>query len=142
MRSDEVAAALGRPVSEPEIRRLHPPSEESFSEPNVTLYYTSAGHLAAVAVDALEGPQVTLDGTRLVGQTPSETEDWILRYTQERNQQLRYAHDGNPVSGDLGLFIRAQRAGDIVLTRPIFLFSGWTRDMWDCIPSREWMTSC
>ncbi len=146
MRPDEVAEALSG--LEPRTwscagyhDRSPVPSWERYPDPGVALYYTGAGHLAAVAVDALNGPQVALGGTGLVGRVPSEAEDWLHTYAGERGHtDLKYAVDGNPVSGDLGLFIRVQRAGDIVLTRPVFLFKGWTGDMWDCIPAEEWHT--
>jgi hypothetical protein len=68
---------------------------------------------AGVAVDALAGPQVTPDGT---------------------------AHAADPGSADLGLIMRAQRAGDVVLTRPLFLIRKWAENGWDCIPASEWST--
>lgn len=36
--------------------------------------------------------------------------------------------------------IRSQRAGDIVLTRPLFLLHDW-RDLWHALPSEEWNCS-
>ena len=42
-----------------------------------TYYDQETQTLAAVAVDACRGPQVSLDGVPLVGRLPSELEPWI-----------------------------------------------------------------
>ncbi|MEU2831823.1 hypothetical protein ABZ667_24565 [Streptomyces lavendulae] len=44
---------------------------------------------------------------------------------------------GNPVFAGLGLAIRGQRAGDLVLTRPLFLHHDWL-DLWHALPAAEW----
>ncbi|MFF3461832.1 hypothetical protein ACWCQN_43980 [Streptomyces sp. NPDC001984] len=40
---------------------------------------------------------------------------------------LIYTHAADPGSADLGLIVRAQQAGDIVLTRPLFLIREWAQ---------------
>ncbi|MFQ3555805.1 hypothetical protein QZN11_03190 [Streptomyces gramineus] len=79
MAPDDVSAALGSKAS---ARRLVQRSsgdcelvESQFTEPRVTVYYAMGQTLACVAVDALAGPQVMLDGTALVALVPSEAED-------------------------------------------------------------------
>ncbi len=43
----------------------------------------------------------------------------------------------------MGLFLHGQRAGDIVLTRPLFLFREWTGDHLDeFIPDAERVAGC
>ncbi|WP_217236996.1 hypothetical protein [Streptomyces sp. AC555_RSS877] len=112
-----------------------------FTELGVTAYYEREGEtLAGVAVDALAGPQVTLDGTALVAQVPSEAETWLLNRAEAHELNLLYTHAADPGSADLGLIMRAQRAGDIVLTRPLFLVREWAENSWDCIPGSEWST--
>ncbi|MFE9881137.1 hypothetical protein [Streptomyces sp. NPDC005784] len=89
--------------------------------------------LGCVAVNALDGPQVRLDDVPLTGCVPSQLEDWLLR----RIARLSYSVAGDPVCTDLGLAIRSQRAGDIMLTRPLFLLHDW-RDLWHSLPQEEW----
>ncbi|MFJ3881591.1 hypothetical protein ACIPW5_29595 [Streptomyces sp. NPDC090077] len=113
-------------------------TEHSFPELGVTLYGTDTGRLAAVAVDALRGPQVRAEGMPLVGRVPSVVEQWLEEYNEEHGFESRFSPDGGPVSAELGVFVRVQRAGDILLTRPIFLAKEWTRDMWDCMHPSEW----
>ncbi|MEU8502080.1 hypothetical protein AB0C86_35995 [Streptomyces lavendulae] len=113
-------------------------TEESFTELGVTLYADKTGRLMAVAVDALRGPQVRVAGMPVTGRVPSALDQWLCEYNQEHGFEPRYSPDGGPVSPELGLFIRAQRAGDVLLTRPIFLAPQWTRDVWDCMHSSEW----
>ncbi|MEU5594520.1 hypothetical protein [Streptomyces sp. NPDC020298] len=115
--------------------------EAQFTELGVTAYYEREGQtLAGVAVDALAGPQVTLDGTPLVAQIPSEAETWLVKHTEAHELDLLFTHAADPGSADLGLIMRAQRAGDVVLTRPVFLIREWAENSWDCIPGSEWST--
>ncbi|MFE7446441.1 hypothetical protein ACFU7X_39000 [Streptomyces chartreusis] len=48
--------------------------------------------------------------------------------------------EGNAVSNELGLLVRAQRAGDILLTRAFFVanFQDWACTVHDCVPAGEW----
>ncbi|MFF6789728.1 hypothetical protein ACFY9C_11670 [Streptomyces filamentosus] len=94
------------------------------------------GRLGCVAADALTGPQVRLDAAPLTGCEPSHVEDWLVHRTT-RPSSLAYSVAGDPVFADLGLAIRSQRAGDVVLTRPLFLLHDWL-DLWHALPSEEW----
>ncbi|WP_030580744.1 hypothetical protein [Streptomyces anulatus] len=96
-----------------------------------------AGRLGCVAVDALTGPQVRLDAAPLTGCAPSHVEDWLVHRTTLRPGSLTYSPAADPVFADLGLAIRSQRAGDVVLTRPLFLLHDWL-DLWHSLPSEEW----
>lgn len=138
MSPGEVAEALGAPYGVPAA----PPGWEPVSLPSctrlgVTGYFGAEG-LAGVAVDALRGPQVVLEGTTLVARVPSVVEEWLCDYVRVRDLDLRYTHAADPGSADLGLIVRAQRAGDVVLTRPLLLVREWVTDSWDCIPGEEW----
>ncbi|OIJ68146.1 hypothetical protein WN71_009610 [Streptomyces mangrovisoli] len=92
--------------------------------------------LGCVAVDALTGPQVRLGAVPLTGCAPSRVEAWLVHRTTTPDS-LRYSPAGDPVLADLGLAIRTQRAGDLVLTRPLFLLHDWL-DLWHSLPAREW----
>ncbi|MFF7453302.1 hypothetical protein [Kitasatospora sp. NPDC008115] len=88
-----------------------------------------------MALNALTGPQVRLDGVPLTGCTPSQLEDWLVHRTP--HGRLRYSVAADPVFSGLGLAIRSQRAGDINLTRPLFLLHN-RLDLWHSLPGEEW----
>ena len=114
-----------------------------FSGPAVTVYYDQSVGLAGIAVNALRGPQLTHEGLRLVGQTPSRLEDAFADYVVADGAELRYSQRGDPCAPHLGLVLRAQRAGDFVLSRPVMVATAWADYCWDTegpIPTREWQT--
>ena len=78
-----------------------------------------------------------LDGVSLVARVPSEIEQWIFDQVDATGWQLRYTHAADPELYELGLIVRVQRAGDVVLSRPVFLARP-TGVTWDDVPSREW----
>ncbi|MEU8926935.1 hypothetical protein AB0D10_39470 [Kitasatospora sp. NPDC048545] len=92
--------------------------------PALTAYY-DAGRLTCVAVNARRGPQVALDGLRLVGRVPSELEAAFIEYTTTHGHELRYGPHADPGTETLGVVLRAQRAGDVVLSRPVFVAHDW-----------------
>ncbi|MEV4138878.1 hypothetical protein AB0J72_42780 [Dactylosporangium sp. NPDC049742] len=114
----------------------------AFNGSAVTAYYDETIGLAAVAVNALFGPQVTLAGMRLVGRTPSQLEDEFVAHAQACGAQIRYSQSADPCSPQLGVVLRVQRAGDLVLSRPVLVAPGWTDRCWDTsecpIPRDEW----
>lgn len=113
----------------------------SFS-PAVTTYFADAGGLACVVVHALAGPQVTLGGLRLVAQDPSLLQDRFFEYVAAYDDEPLMSGHGDPGSEVLGLVIRSQRAGDMQLTRPVFVAPEWAERC--ChpdegrIPPEEW----
>jgi hypothetical protein len=109
-------------------------------EKAVTAYGNESGALAAVAIDALCGPQVSLDGRRLVGLAPSEVAQQVHGYAQARGMVPTFSVEGDAMSDELGLLVRAQRAGDILLTRVFFVaaFQDWAYTVHDCVPADEW----
>lgn len=140
MSPGEVAATLdqvdrGSAAYYPEASSL-----QRFDDVGVTAYYEDGARLAGVAIHALSGPQVTLGRVALVARVPSVLEAWICEHTQAHGLDLMYSHEGNPGSADLGLLVRVQRAGDIVLTRPLFLTREWAMAAWDHLPQSEWST--
>ena len=138
MSPDEVVAALGgaSPV------RWRPGHHAEFGEVAVTAYYGDQERLMCVAVDALSGPQVTLDGTSLVGRPPSEVMDGLLRYAESRRLDHRFSQEGDVALEEAGLVMRAQRAGDVLLTRPVFVAREWAEGVGDAqlgpVPDEEW----
>lgn len=79
-----------------------------------------------------------------MGQVPSRPEDQFLDYLETHNKELRYSQCADPCSAQLGLVLRAQRAGDLVSSRPVMVSETWADRCWDttegCIPLQEWKT--
>lgn len=92
------------------------------------------------------GPQVALDGMRLVAQVPSRLEEEFLEYATTLGMEPRYSQHGDPGSELLGVVIRTQRTGDVVLTRPVFVAREWAERCCDIsqgyIPRDEWDSFC
>jgi hypothetical protein len=144
---DEAVAALGGIGA---ITRFDhgSPSERlmrgwaEFYEPAVTTYYDESKALACIAIDALRGPQVTMDGIPLVGRVPSELAYQFIDYAASRGASVVYSQQGDPGANDLGIVLRAQRAGDVLLTRPVFVAREWADRVADTsegpVPQVEW----
>jgi hypothetical protein len=133
MSRDEVVAALG---ARPGVSSVGSLGLVTYWYEHLTAYFI-ADALYCVAIDALMGPQVTVDGTRLVGRVPSEVERWAWDYVERHDATAAYSPGADPHLVDLGLVVRAQRAGDVVLTRPLFLGER-VDDVWHYVPIEEW----
>jgi hypothetical protein len=145
---DQVAVTLGAgPNAET------PGDWITFSDPNsfarpLTTYFSAAGGLACVAVDARHGPQITLGHLSLVGQVPSKLEEEFSDHmsAQGLDEAIRYSQFGDLGTDALGVVLRAQRVGDIVVSRPVFVALEWADMVWDAwegtIPMKEWHTYC
>jgi hypothetical protein len=104
----------------------------------VSVYFGEAEGLFCVVPDARFGPQVTIDGIRLVGRVPSQCEADLLSYLSSRGIAPQYAPGGDPGADELGLIMCVQRAGDIVLTRPALLIEReCASTLWDALPASE-----
>ncbi|MFF4800211.1 hypothetical protein ACFY1U_17665 [Streptomyces sp. NPDC001351] len=116
--------------------------QERFTGVGLMAYYADETRLAGATVDACLGPQVLVDGTALVGRAPSEMEQWLIDRAEAREpySELFYMPGADPGSQTLGLVMCAQRAGDVVLTRPVFLSSEWIDDVYHRLPASEWAT--
>ncbi|WP_433087610.1 hypothetical protein ACQP1P_16840 [Dactylosporangium sp. CA-052675] len=130
---DQVCRALDTaPImvnDDPAARRF---PDAWFRELGVRTHYDDS-KLAAVAVDAITGPQVTLAGRALVGQVPLRLEDWLCDYAEPRGLLLAYTYEGRIGSPDLGLLMRVQHTGDQVLTQPVFMTGEWAQGLWDLV---------
>ncbi|MEV6727113.1 hypothetical protein AB0M94_40115 [Streptomyces xanthochromogenes] len=130
MRPERVTAALEGIVRNPQRHTHAALSPDRYGTVKgeswglgLTFYYGKEERLRGISVDALKGPQVYADGVALVGRVPSDLEQWIVdRATiRESFSELFYANLGVPGSRSLGVVIGLQRAGDRLLTRPVFL---------------------
>jgi hypothetical protein len=105
----------------------------------VTVYYRDPDMLACVAVDALCGPQVRLGALRLIGQVPSKLTEQVFDYVAGRGMGTALSVEGDAVSDELGFMLRAQRAGDVLLSRAFFAkIHDWALTVHDCVPTTEW----
>ncbi|MEY9843071.1 hypothetical protein ABH940_000119 [Streptacidiphilus sp. BW17] len=105
----------------------------------VITYFLDEDTLAVVAVDGLCGPQVRLGELRLAGQLPSELTERVWDYVTERGMDRTLSVEGEVSSEHLGFLVRAQEAGEVRLSRPIFVnCNGWAHTVHDCIPVPEW----
>ncbi|MEY9933915.1 hypothetical protein ABH926_008578 [Catenulispora sp. GP43] len=153
MRHQEVSAAVGAHFDEKPIA-LTPEGAVIYSEfaikdarflaPSsaMTAYYDTSERLYCVAINARYGPQVSLDGLRLVGRIPSEVEDEFTSYLEERSLRLVFSQFWDPSAPEIGLVIRAQRVDDVVLSRPVFVSREYSEGCGDVaserIPPEEW----
>ena len=117
---------------------FHRPARPFWFRSAVTAYFAESEGLFCAAVDAQSGPQVVLDGIELVGRAPSHVEAQLIEHAKAHDVELRYQPEGDTEIEDLGLMMRAQRAGDVVLTRPVFAVLGQRAyTIWDAIPGDE-----
>ncbi|GGZ27928.1 hypothetical protein GCM10010387_21730 [Streptomyces inusitatus] len=96
--------------------------------------------LSGVVVDALCGPQVFAEGVALVGRVPSVLERWMADRAEagEPYAELTYMDAGVPGSDALGVVIDVQRAGDHLLTRPVFVPFEAMDDLSHFLPGDVW----
>lgn len=106
---------------------------------DLTVYYVGPMGLTCIAVNALTGPQVSLDGIRLIGRPPSQLSADLSHYLESVGMDIEITTGWDVGSQDLGMIPRAQRAGDIVLTRLVFgRPNELANTVFDCIPAEEW----
>lgn len=144
---DEVTEALEDATAERQRHTLHRAAggtvstvvEGRYQKFGLRLYYREE-RLAGVAVDALCGPQVLADGVALVGRVPSEVEQWMLDRAEahEPDGSLSYLDAGVPDSASLGVVVDVQRAGDHLLTKPVFVPREALHDLPHFLPRDAW----
>ncbi|MEU7584606.1 hypothetical protein AB0B50_44340 [Streptomyces sp. NPDC041068] len=149
MRPEEVTAELEGIVRNPQRHTRAALSPDRYGtvkgecwELGLTFYYGLEERLRGIAADALKGPQIYADGVALVGRTPSDLEQWIVDRAgiREPFSELFYANLGQPGSRSLGVVICVQRAGDRLLTRPVFLPAHALDAPVSFLPSTAWAT--
>lgn len=149
MRPEEVTAALGGIVRNPQRHTRVALSPDRYGTVKgecwglgLTFYYGREERLRGISVDALKGPQIYAEGVALVGRVPSDLEQWIVDRAgiREPFSELFYANLGQPGSRSLGVVIGVQRAGDRLLTRPVFLPAGAMDAPVSFLPSEAWAT--
>ncbi|MEU7472118.1 hypothetical protein AB0A94_26970 [Streptomyces sp. NPDC044984] len=89
-------------------------------------------------MDARTGPQAVLDGIRLIGRRPSELAGEISAHLEGLGRTISITPEGEISSEDRGMLPRAQRAGDVLLTRAVFGRPNSCADTAsDCVPADE-----
>ncbi|MFF4342261.1 hypothetical protein ACFY00_20305 [Kitasatospora sp. NPDC001540] len=101
----------------------------------VTAWFVEGLGLTCVAVDALAGPQVTLEGIRLIGRPPSELALETAAHLLARDGLVQYTPEGEVSDRDWGMLPHPQRAGDRLLTGAVFgRPHARAGTMYDCVP--------
>lgn len=110
MMHDDVVEALDG-LLEPSWKRMHHYGEVLSDEfslvrppgltlPALTVFYDRE-RLVCVVVNALRGPQVSLDGLPLVGRVPSELDREFVEYLAARGHVRRFSQFGDTCSVDV-----------------------------------------
>ncbi|WP_406739093.1 hypothetical protein OG365_33270 [Streptomyces sp. NBC_00853] len=121
-----------------QLRTRFRAADAPFHRHAVTAYYVGPMGLTCITVDALAGPQVTFDGIRLVGRPPSELSAELIAHMEKTGRDIEVTTGGDIGSQEWGMNPRAQRAGDVVLTRLVFgRPNDWANTVFDCIPADE-----
>ncbi|WP_328475008.1 hypothetical protein OHA21_17005 [Actinoplanes sp. NBC_00393] len=104
------------------------------TEVPVRVYFAGTMGLQCIALDALCGPQVTMEGIRLVGRTLPDLEVEMHDYAAAHDHYVVYYPAG--AAGTDEIIVDAQCAGDTLLTRPIFaVLRERANTLWDSIPA-------
>jgi hypothetical protein len=144
---EEVSEALRGVAGETQRYRLRRRADEpadvveegEYRKYGLKLYYREE-RLSGVVVDALRGPQVFVEDVALVGGVPSLLEQWMLDRAEARKPEkdLSYMDAGVPGSASLGVVLDVQRAGDHLLTRPVFVPREALDDLSHFLPREAW----
>ncbi|MFF3759135.1 hypothetical protein [Streptomyces sp. NPDC002185] len=147
MSPDEVSAALSEVTEErqhfqfmmPVDSKVYRVEKGDYRDFGLCLYYGDL-KLKGVLVDGLCGPQVHAEGTALVGRVPSVLEQWMIdrAKTRQPDEDLTYMGAGVPGSESLGVVINVQRAGDRLLSRPVFFPGEALDDLSHFLPREAW----
>ncbi|MFK0013262.1 hypothetical protein [Streptomyces sp. NPDC091027] len=141
MSADETSSALGgaRGVEYQDVPRLGIARHTHF-EAGLSLYFAAGEGLCGVAADALRGPQIVVDGTALVARVPSELERWLFDRADAREPftESFSMPGGQAGSLTLGVVLCVQRAGDRLLTSPLFLTGDVLDDAYHRLPAEAW----
>ncbi|WP_073948543.1 hypothetical protein [Streptomyces kebangsaanensis] len=138
MSPQQVAAALGGEV--PAARRGHFPhywyresgqwylNEDRFDAAGVTAHYwyrEGVPTLGAVTVHGRTGPQVDFDGIDLIGKTVSTIDAALEQRAENEEMGLVIGCSGDLGPAGLNMYVRATRAGDVVVSEARFCTADW-----------------
>ncbi|WIM99813.1 hypothetical protein ACTOB_003478 [Actinoplanes oblitus] len=101
---------------------------ERFDEAGVTAHYWGEHgipRLTAVTVHGRTGPQVSYAGTELIGKKVSVIDDVLCQRAERDEIGLLAGCNGDLGPDGLGMWVRATRAGDAVISEARFCAEGW-----------------
>ncbi|MFC8718276.1 hypothetical protein [Kitasatospora sp. NPDC057198] len=111
------------------------PDRPGWGANDVDAWFVDTIGLTCVAVHALSGPQVTLEGIRLIGRVPSELLLETAAHLIARDGGVSYTVHGEVTGEDWGMMPRPHRAGDRLLTGAVFgRPNARAGTMYDCVP--------
>jgi hypothetical protein len=101
----------------------------------ITSYVSKAMGLYCIVPDALNGPQVVVDGIPLVGRDQAELESDVVAYAEANDAGVLWSPSGYAGPHDFGIVICPQRVGQVLLSRPSFMVTHHAE--WDSLPYEE-----
>ena len=121
MPADEASSLLAEVIA-------YPPDEDKHSWPQQGIRRSSPGTASLRR------------GKAMVAQVPSEIDEWIEQRAASRGKdaEIAYLGTGDIVSRTLGATFCIQRAGDRLITRPVFLTDPGMEDVHHQLPSEAW----
>ncbi|MFG2842254.1 hypothetical protein ACGF12_03635 [Kitasatospora sp. NPDC048296] len=103
-------------------------AEDRFDRAGVTAHYwrpEGVPTLGAVTVHGRTGPLVEFDGIELIGRPVTEVDAAVVRYIEDHDLSLRLTCAGDQGPDGTNLFVRADRAGDTVVSGARFCAPDW-----------------
>ncbi len=139
MKPQEVAAALSE---EPTTRHGRYPfgapwedlgqwvlQEDRFDHVGVSAHYASGFSwpptLGAVTIHGRTGPQVEFAGIQLIGRSVTAVDAALTQHVEERDMGLVLGCGGDLGVDGLNMFVRASRAGDVLVSEARFCQEQW-----------------
>lgn len=138
----EAATAIGGGPAITRHNERHGLVSERYLDHGLMLYYRpTEPRLCGITVNALRSPQICFEGRPLVAQVPSTLEAWIAERAEQRSgsNEMFYMPAAECGSFSLGLVVCVQRAGDRLVSRPVFLPADADDDMYHRLPSEAWL---
>ncbi|MFJ5219731.1 hypothetical protein ACIP98_34155 [Streptomyces sp. NPDC088354] len=118
--------SFGRPWENPGEWIL---SHDRFDKAGVTAHYACGPGrpptLGAVTVDGLTGPQVEFEGIRLIGMSVQAVDASLMQRLEESGMGITFGCGGDLGSPGLNMYVRANRAGDTVVSGARFCRAEW-----------------
>ncbi|MFF8544981.1 hypothetical protein ACF060_32405 [Streptomyces werraensis] len=103
--------------------------EDRFDHVGVSAHYASGFSwppaLGAVTIHGRTGPQVEFAGIQLIGRTVSAVDTALTQHVEERDLSLVIGCGGDLGVDGLNMFVRASRAGDVLVSEARFCQEQW-----------------
>ncbi|MEI5033953.1 hypothetical protein RB201_17860 [Streptomyces sp. S1A(2023)] len=103
--------------------------EDRFDRVGVSAHYASGFSrppvLGAVTIHGRAGPQVEFAGIQLIGRTVSAVDTALNQHVEERDLGLVIGCGGDLGIDGLNMFVRASRAGDVLVSGARFCQKHW-----------------